>query len=58
MGYSSESVFVSAPLKNDRSFAGDRDVIVVMEHCTSVTFMGDGDISIVSKGAKAEERVV
>ncbi len=52
-----ESVFVSAPLENGRSFAGDRDVIVVVYLCTSVSFMEDGDTSIVGKCADTEERV-
>ena len=56
-GYVPESIFISAPLENNRSFAGDRDVIVAMDHCTLVAFMEDGDISIVSEGANAEEQV-
>ena len=56
-GYAPESIFVSAPLENGRSFAGDCDVIVVVNHCSFVAFVEDGDISIVGKGANAEERV-
>ena len=43
------SVVVSAPLENGSLCAGDRDVGVVMDHCTFVTFVEYGDISIVEK---------
>ena len=56
-GHAPESIFVSAPLENGRSFAGDRDVIVVMDHCTLLAFVKDGAISIVGKGADAEDQV-
>ena len=56
-GYTPESIFKSAPLENSRSFPGDCDGIVVMDSCTLVAFMEDGDISIVSEGADAEEQV-
>ncbi len=49
-----QSLFISAPLENSRSFAGDHDVIVVMDHCTLVAFMENADISIAGKGADAE----
>ena len=52
-----ESVFISALLENDRLCAGDCDVIVVVDHCAFVTFMKNGDISIVDKGFNAEEQV-
>ena len=51
-----ESIYVSAPLENGRLFAGDCDVIVVVDHCASVAFMENGDISIV-KGSDTDERV-
>ena len=54
-GYAPKSMFISAPLENDRSFAGDRDVIVVLNRCSFVAFVEDGNISIVGKGAGAEE---
>ena len=56
-GYAPESVFISAPLENGRPFAGDCDVVVVVDHWASVVFMENGDISIVSKGSDAEEQV-
>ena len=52
-----KSIFFSAPLENGRLCAGDRDVGVVVDHCAFVTFMENGDISIVGKGSDAEERV-
>ena len=52
-----EYIFVPTPFENGRLCAGDRDVIVVVDHCTSVTFMENGDISIVGKGSDAEEQV-
>ena len=56
-GYMPKSPLVSAPLENGRLCVGDCDVIVVVDHCASVTFMKNGDISIVGKGSNAEERV-
>ena len=56
-GYTPESVFVSAPLKDGRPFADDRDVIAVVDNCTPVTLVENGDISIVGKGSDAEKRV-
>ncbi len=52
-----ESIFIPTPLENGRLCAGDRDVGVVVDHCAFVTFVENGDISIVSKGSDAEERV-
>ncbi len=52
-----ESIFISAPLDNGRSCAGDCDVIVFVDCCTFVSSREDGGISIVSKGTHAEEQV-
>ncbi len=51
------SFVVSAPLENGRLCAGDCAVVVVVDRCASVTFMKNGDISIVGKCSDAEERV-
>ena len=56
-GYAPESDFVSAPLEDDRPFAGDPDVVAVLGRRNPVTFVENGDISIVSKGSDAEEQV-
>ena len=56
-GYVPESVFVSPPLEDGRLCAGDCDVVVAVDHCIYVTFMKNGDISIVGKGSNAEEQV-
>ena len=56
-GYAPKSVFVSAPLENCRPFAGDHDVVAVVDHHAPVTFVENGDISIVGKGSDAEEQV-
>lgn len=55
--YAPKSVVISAPLENGGCVGGDRDVIVVVDCCSFVAFVEDGDISIVGKGADTEERV-
>ena len=52
-----KSVLILAPLENGRPCAGDCDVGVVVDHCAFVTFVENGDISIVGKGFNAEEQV-
>ena len=56
-GYTPDPVFVSAPLEDGRLFAGDCDVIAVVDRRAPVTFVENGDISIVGKGSDAEEQV-
>ena len=56
-GYAPESVFVSAPLEDGMPFAGDHDAIAVVDLRAHVTFVENGDISIVDKGSDSEERV-
>ena len=52
--YAPESIVILALLENGRLFAGDGDVNMVM-HCGSfVTFVENGDITIVSKCSNAE----
>ena len=50
-----ESIFVSAPLENGRLHAGNCDVFVVIDCCTYVTFVENGDIFIINKHSDAEE---
>ena len=49
-----ESMFSATPLENGGSFAGDGDVVVVMDCGSLIAFVKDGNVSIVSKCANAE----
>ena len=53
-GYAPESVFVSAPLEGGRLFAGDSDVVVIMDHCAFLPLVKNGDVPMVSESSNAE----
>ena len=53
-GYAPESVFVSAPLEDGRPFAGDSDVVVVMDRCAFLPLMKYGDVPVVSESSDTE----
>ena len=44
-----ESVFVSAPLEDGRPFAGDSDVIVIMDRRAFLPLVKNGDVPMVSE---------
>jgi hypothetical protein len=47
-GYAPESVFVSAPLEDGRPFAGDSDVIVIMDRRAFLPLVKNGDVPMVN----------
>ena len=53
-GYAPETVFVSAPLEDDRPFAGDSDVIVIMDRRAFVPLVKNCDVPMVSESSHAE----
>ena len=53
-GYAPEPVFVSAPLEDGRPFAGDSDVIVIMDRRAFLPLVKNGDVLMVSESSNAE----
>ena len=53
-GYAPEPVFVSAPLEDGRPFAGDGDVVVVMDRGAFLPLMEYGDVPVVSESSDTE----
>jgi hypothetical protein len=49
-----ESMFIVTHLENCGSFAGDGDVVAVMDFGYFIAFVKDGYVSIVSKCANTE----